>query len=638
MPVPFRSHADWICRFIVASTLLVMASGLVNAQETDQAIPQYTIEQFLKTTSFRGASFSPNNKKILISSDETGVINAFAVDVATGKREALTQSEEESIQTIGYFPDDERFLYSADQGGNELNHVYLRRTDGTVKDLTPGEKLKAQFAGWSQDDQFFYVATNQRDPRYFDMYRYKVADLSHEMIFQNDDGYFPGEVSPDGRFLALNKVDTRDNSNVYLYDIESKKTRLLTEHEGDINYSSADFSPDGTQLLMTTDRESEFLYLIQQDLESGKRETVFQTDWDVSGAGYSKHGKFLAIAVNQDAQTTYKLFETAGMKPVDLPKIEGASLASLTIADNEDRFAMYATSGKMPRDLFYLDLSSENPRQLTQSLNADIESDHLVDGEVVRFKSFDGVEVPGILYKPHQASKSNPVPALVWVHGGPGGQSTLGYRALIQYMVNHGYCIYAINNRGSSGYGKTFQQMDDQKHGEGDLDDCVASKKMLIATGFVDPDRIGILGGSYGGYMVCAALAFRPDEFEVGVNIFGVTNWVRTLGSIPPWWEAQRKALEKEMGDFNDTEYLTKISPLFHAKNIKKPLIVLQGANDPRVLQVESDEIVAAVKGNGVPVRYEVFEDEGHGFRKKANQLRGYGAILEFCDKHLKGK
>ena len=204
--------------------------------------------------------------------------------------------------------------------------------------------------------------------------------------------------------------------------------------------------------------------------------------------------------------------------------------------------------------------------------------------------------------------------------------------------MNHGYVVYGINNRGSSGYGKTFYAMDDLKHGDADLDDCIASKQMLIDTGYVDADRIGIIGGSYGGYMVCAALAFRPDAFKVGVNIFGVTNWLRTLRSIPAWWESARNSLYKELGDpFEQEEYLTKISPLFHAENITKPMIVLQGANDARVLQIESDEMVAAVRKNGVPVEYIIFDDEGHGFRKKENIITGYKAILGFVDEHLKG-
>ncbi len=196
--------------------------------------------------------------------------------------------------------------------------------------------------------------------------------------------------------------------------------------------------------------------------------------------------------------------------------------------------------------------------------------------------------------------------------------------------------VYAINNRGSSGYGKTFYKMDDRQHGESDLADCVASKEMLVATGYVDPDRIGIIGGSYGGYMVLAALTLAPDEFAVGVDLFGISNWIRTLESIPPWWESFRVALYTELGDpAEDRERLHRISPLFNAANITRPLMVLQGANDPRVLQVESDEIVEAARTNGVPVEYIVFEDEGHGFMKKENQMEGYKAILEFLDQYL---
>jgi dipeptidyl aminopeptidase/acylaminoacyl peptidase len=235
-------------------------------------------------------------------------------------------------------------------------------------------------------------------------------------------------------------------------------------------------------------------------------------------------------------------------------------------------------------------------------------------------------------------SRAAPAPALVMVHGGPGGQAMVGYSPLKQALVNHGYVLLDINNRGSSGYGKTFYKMDDRQHGEADLGDVVASKEMLAATGYVDTTRIGIIGGSYGGYMVLAALTLAPDEFAVGVDLFGISNWLRTLTSIPPWWEAFRQALYQEMGDpATDSVRLHRISPLFNAGNIRAPLMVLQGANDPRVLQVESDEIVAAARANGVPVEYIVFPDEGHGFVKKDNEIRGYTAILAFLDTHLRG-
>jgi len=223
------------------------------------------------------------------------------------------------------------------------------------------------------------------------------------------------------------------------------------------------------------------------------------------------------------------------------------------------------------------------------------------------------------------------------VHGGPGDQSRVGYSELVQFLVNHGYAVYAINNRGSSGYGKTFYGMDDRKHGDADLDDCVASKKMLVDLGYVDPARIGILGGSYGGYMTLAALTFRPRAFAVGVDLFGVSNWLRTLLSIPPWWESERAELYKELGDPHaDADYLRRISPLFFANQIERPLLVLQGENDPRVLKVESDEIVAAAKRRGVPVEYLVFPGEGHGISKKANQERAYQAVLDFLDRYLR--
>ncbi|HEY8879550.1 MAG TPA: prolyl oligopeptidase family serine peptidase, partial [Roseateles sp.] len=204
-------------------------------------------------------------------------------------------------------------------------------------------------------------------------------------------------------------------------------------------------------------------------------------------------------------------------------------------------------------------------------------------------------------------------------------------------FVNNGYAVLGINNRGSSGYGKSFFTADDGRHGREPLWDCIEAKTFLASTGVIDPERIGIVGGSYGGYMVLSALAFRPEAFKVGIDIFGVSNWLRTLESIPPYWETFRQALYQEIGDpVKDRERLMATSPLFHASEIKKPLMVIQGANDPRVIKPESDDIVAAVKKNGVPVDYLVFDDEGHGFSKKKNTLEANRRMVEFLDKYLK--
>jgi dipeptidyl aminopeptidase/acylaminoacyl peptidase len=297
-------------------------------------------------------------------------------------------------------------------------------------------------------------------------------------------------------------------------------------------------------------------------------------------------------------------------------------------------------SSKAPSNIYVYDFETKDLKKITNTLNPEMNEADLVSAQVVRYKSFDGLEIPAIFYKPQQASAKNKVPAIVFVHGGPGGQAGQYYFSLTQYLVNHGYAVLDVNNRGSSGYGKTFFKMDNRNHGDKDLKDVVWGKKYLQSLDYIDSNSIAILGGSYGGYMTLAALCFHPDEFKAGVDLFGVANWLRTLRSIPPYWEAFKNALYDEIGDPNtaDTTRLKDHSPLLHADKIKKPLMVLQGANDPRVLKIESDEVVETVKKSNVPVEYVVFPDEGHGFVKKENEIKGYGQILQFLDKYVRSQ
>jgi dipeptidyl aminopeptidase/acylaminoacyl peptidase len=357
----------------------------------------------------------------------------------------------------------------------------------------------------------------------------------------------------------------------------------------------------------------------------------------VGGAVYSKRGRYLAVSVNEDSHAQVHILNASTFVPIGLTGMPDGLVRGVTVAPDDSAFAFYASDGSAPEDL-YAGLFGAAPHRLTDALNPAIRREDLVIPTVVHFKSYDGLEIPGLLYKPHQASMEAKAAALVNVHGGPGGQAQVGYSPLKQALVNHGYVVFDINNRGSSGYGKTFFSLDDRKHGESDLGDVVACRQMLIDTGYVDANKIGIIGGSYGGYMVLAALTLQPDAFKAGVDLFGISNWVRTLSNTPPWWASFREALFAEMGDpATDGVRLRRISPLFHAEKIKVPLMVLQGANDPRVLKVESDDIVAAAKKNGVPVEYVVFPDEGHGFVKKENEIKGYTAVLSFLDQYLRG-
>ncbi len=601
-----------------------------------QTTKRYDIDTLLSNLRLSGATISPDGSKVAFSSNASGVVNVYEVPIGGGEPKALTASTTDAQYVVQYFPNDERLLITADQGGNELAHVYVREADGTLKDLTPGDKHRADFCGFADDDQSFFICSNERDQRYFDVYEYDIASYERTLFFKNESGLFPSAISRDKRFVALEKPNTTNDIDIVLYEIATGQSRNLTESDGVEANNVQAFTPSG-DLLITSNRDAEFSKLVRLNPDSGERTVLFEPSWDVAGATYSPDDRYMLVYVNADARTDLTLLDANSLAPVALPVVPAGDITSATFSKDAGKLAFYVASSRAPGSLWSADVGGQ-ARELVSALNSAINPDDLVEGEVVRYASYDGLEIPGIMYWPKEASADNRVPAVVWVHGGPGGQSRLNYSALLQYLVNHGYAVYAINNRGSSGYGKTFFAADDQKHGEADLDDVVASKGMLIATGKVDPDRIGIAGGSYGGYMTLAALAFRPDEFKVGVNIFGVANWLRTLESIPPWWEAQRDALYAELGDpVKDKERLTRISPLFHAKNITKPMIVLQGANDPRVLQVESDEIVAAVKANNVPVEYVIFPDEGHGFVKRENESRGYAAVLKFLDEHLKG-
>lgn len=487
--------------------------------------------------------------------------------------------------------------------------------------------------------------SNKRDPRFMDIYEMQISSVDDEMpvseiIYQNTDGLDVGAISPNERFYALTQAITSADGKMYLYDRESGEKTDISEHEGDATYNPQFFSLDNQNLYYTTDEGSDFVYLAKRNLESGEVEKVFETDWDVWYAYDSWNEKYRVIGINEDAKTVVKIFNQETGGEVALPEIEGGSISSVNISKSENLARLTVSTSASPSNIYVYNFETGELKKLTDTLNPDINGNDLVEGKVVRYKSFDGLEIPAIYYQPKEASANNKVPGLVWVHGGPGGQSRLSYFALVQYLVNHGYAVLAVNNRGSGGYGKEFNHLDDKNHGDKDLKDCVAGKDFLASTGVVDMEKVGIIGGSYGGYMVMAALAFEPEAFDVGVNIFGVTNWLRTLKSIPPYWESFRKALYDELGDPTtaDSVRLYEISPLFHTQNVTKPLMVLQGANDVRVLQVESDEIVEGVRANGVPVEYVVFEDEGHGFRKNENAIEGYGQIKAFLDKYLKGE
>lgn len=614
---------------------LITVFFLVISCTDTQNIQQYSIETLMSNNRSSGGYFSKDADKLIYSSDKSGIFNIYEVDLSTNEETQLTDSKEESFFVRGYSPNTGEVIYSADKGGNENSHIYLIR-EGNSIDLTPGENTKASYVGWTNDELEMYIISNSRDPRFFDLYKIDIVTLESEMVFKNDSGYNLNSISNNDRYLVLSLNLSRSEQKLFLYDVKSKQQVEISNQAA--NFSGQNFDKNDENYFYTTNYDSEFYYLMSYNLKNGERSTVYKTNWDVAFSYLSKNNSYRVIAVNQDAQNKLTIKNMSDQSDLNLIGFENMNINSVGFSDDEKLLRVSAGSPNSPGDIYTYELSTNKLNKITSNLNSNVNPKDLVNAEVIRYESFDGLEIPAILYKPHSASKKNKVPALVWVHGGPGGQSRIGYRALIQYLVNHGYAILAVNNRGSSGYGKTFYSLDDLNHGEDDLQDCVWGKKWLQDQDYINPDKIGIIGGSYGGFMTMAAMTFEPEEFKVGVNIYGVTNWIRTLRSIPAYWESTRESLYKEMGNpyTEDSLRLYNISPLFHAKNIKNPVMVLQGANDPRVLQIESDEMVQEARDAGAYVEYVLFEDAGHGFIKKEQQIEGNEKILTFLENYLK--
>lgn len=601
---------------------------------------QYTIEQLYNNQSVSGADFNTDETKILTDNNSTGIFNVYELNISDTQSVPLTASKKESIFAVAYLPGGNQFLYRADKGGDENSHLFLmNHGDTAAKDLTPWAGSANSFAGWSADKKALYISSNRRNPKFFDLWKMDISSWKPTLLYQNDSAFSISAVSKSESYLALTKAITTDKNEMYVYNRNTKQLKRIS-NGNEANWFPMAFEKNDSILYYTTNDGREFSYLVKYNINSGKTDKLYEDKWDVVDMTLSENEKYYSITVNADGKNKVLLYDHASGQAINFPDIKDADILDVTISPSEKNLLLSVGSSTSPPNLYVYNIDKKELKQLTTTLNKEIDQNDLAKAEVVRFASFDGKEIPAIYYKPLQASRDSQAAALVWVHGGPGGQSRVGFSNAIQYLVNHGYAVLAVNNRGSSGYGKTFYKLDNKDHSKGDLNDCIWGKKWLAKQEYIDSNAIGIEGGSYGGCMVLGALAFHPDEFKVGVDLFGVANWLRTLRSVPPYWESFKKALYDEMGDPNtaDSVMLKNTSPLYNYEKIKKPLIVFQGANDVRVLKVESDEIVAGVKKNGVPVEYVVYPNEGHGFLKKENQVTTSKRTLEFLNKYLKTK
>ncbi|MGF1669591.1 MAG: S9 family peptidase, partial [Balneolaceae bacterium] len=419
-----------------------------NCGETESgSFTTYDADVFFETVTYGlthggGHAYSSDGTRLMFNSDQSGVFNAYTINMETGEVEALSSSDDNSIFAVSWFPDDDRVLLTGDVGGNEHNSVFVREPDGTLHDLLPqgdyevaGQQSGLRFESWQSDGEAFFLTSTERDPQLADLYRYDAESYEREMVFQNTRELpFPTRgfnVSPDGRWLALDFHNTRYHFDIYLVDLHSDDRTpqlILAPDEGEALHRGITYTPDSRKLIYGTDKDGEFLLAWAYDLETGETEQLIETDWDItsartgvdSGVTYSPDGTWRVEIINADSRNEVTIRNMETGRPLDLSFLPDGMISSPRFSSGGSALAVVLKRDSRPTDLFYVDLEAKTYERLTEALNPAIQESHLVESEVVQFDSYDGLSIPGLMYRPHGADIDNPAPAMVWVHGGPG--------------------------------------------------------------------------------------------------------------------------------------------------------------------------------------------------------------------------
>ncbi len=619
----------------LAALVLVMNAS---AAKTASDLP---LEEFFKTYKVGSLSFSPDETQFVFVSDKFGHFQPYMMPVRGGEWRRLIETED-AIYSVLWCPTDEsKIFFTMDSGGDENFKLYLLDVSESKSKVLTQEGSRTNVLGWSHNGRYLYYNTNERKPQYMDTYRLDVQTMNAVRVFENNTTFFVAGISRDDKTLILSEFINVTSSNLYVYDVGSgNMTPLTSQDEGEANYEFADFSPDGKKLYILTDHEAEFMRLMVYDTEEDEWEVEYETDWDVVSAGFSHHNKYYYVRVNEDGISRVEIENVETGDELELPPLPNAEVVPVGFSRSERYLRIYVNADNIPGDQYIYDLETYELIKLTNLFDtSELKPDMLVKSELVRYESFDGMEIPSWIYRPKDLSWGQKAPVVIEIHGGPMAQQKTGYSPWIQFLVSRGFIVAAPNVRGSYGYGKSFYLADDQKWGEDPLQDVVYLKR-YIAEEYPEADtsRTVIWGGSYGGYMVLAALTFTPEEFAVGLDWVGPSNLFTLLESVPPYWEPYKKYFHREIGDPSlpeDSARMYRQSPVNFADRIVRPLLIVQGRNDPRVKVAESDQIVEAARKNGKEVEYLIFEDEGHGLRKRDNKLKAYHAMYDFMRANL---
>jgi dipeptidyl aminopeptidase/acylaminoacyl peptidase len=607
----------------------------------------YDLERYLTVRSAYGASLGPDGEVGFLM-DTTGVAQVWELTEPGAWPEQRT-FDDEPVSFVSYSPTRSELVYGMDDGGDERLQLHRLDSDGAVTDLTAMPDAKHRWGGWSHDGDQFAFASNRRDESVFDIYVQErdVTGAGAELVFEGDGWLTVGGWSPGDDRLLLTEAHSSFDQDCYVLDIDSGERTHLTPHDGSVRYHSPQWSPDGDALYLVTDGNSDTLELVRMDADTGETELVRDGGrWNIDGVAVDDDTGLLAYSRNVDGYTELTLGELSGPTTIsefERPDLPGDVAGGVSFGPDGDRLAV-STSGRdvntnvSVADVGRLRTASDTETatdaldRLTHASTAGIPPETFVEPELVHYETFDDREIPAFFSVPETASKGD-TPVIIDIHGGPESQRRPSFAGLTQYFLSRGYAVLEPNVRGSTGYGKAYTHLDDVEKRMDSVKDIASALDWLESQQVVHPDRIVAKGGSYGGFMVLAALTEYPDRWAAGVDSVGIANFVTFLENTGEW---RRELREVEYGSLAENrEFLESISPISNIERIEAPLFVLHGANDPRVPVGEAEQIAENAREQGVPVERLIFEDEGHGISKLENRIEAYTRVVDFLDEHV---
>lgn len=599
-------------------------------------VKQYKVSQFYAIRAITGLSLSPDGKTIAYVTNTNGLPNIWTIPIEGGWTSQITL-QDNAVTGLKYSPRKNELLFRSDNQGDENHQLYLISDKGGEYEYLTPSHIGAQIDSfnWNSKGTKILFSSNKRDKRYFDTYIYDLKTKTEECIYECSDIYplVADGWSKNERYILFQKHYNNSNQDILLYDRQTKNLVNITEHTGQMKNTGSGFDKKDETIYFLSDYEREFEAIAYYKIKSGEIGWFVTEGWDITDYKFSSSGNLLLYSVNQNGATKLKLKNLKTNKTKTL-KLGKGNCSVFKFTPDDKKVILIFDSPQNPNDIYVYDIKKESFKQITFSMIGGIpKSDFTVPHEI-KYKSFDGLEINGYLYIPKGAKKDGSNPAVVWPHGGPEWQEKNLFNKYFQVMANRGYVVIVPNFRGSTGYGKTFQNMIYKDWGGAEFKDVLGAYDYLVNSAYADKSRIAVVGGSFGGFMTLTCITRAPELWKCAVDVFGPSNLLTFMESIPEHWKPGASAL---VGDpVTDKDFLTERSPINYVDNIRCPLFIVQGKNDPRVRQPESDQIAGKLKDAGKEVEYIVLEDEGHGFSKVHNQIMVWEKICGFLDKHLK--